>query len=72
MFLRLPRPGARCPFTGLSRSTLNELVLPTGSNGFKPPVKSIVLRKPGALRGIRLILVESLVGYLKSLKSDAA
>lgn len=58
-FLRLPRAGTRCPLTGLSRSALNELIL--GSN---PPVASVCLRKKGALRGCRLIVTESLLGYL--------
>jgi hypothetical protein len=66
-WLRLPAPGSRCPFTGLSRSTLNELTIGGPANGGTPPVKSAVLRKRGALRGIRLISYDSLMGYLESL-----
>ncbi len=63
-FIRLPRTGTREPFTGLSRSTLNRLILPIAGNGYKPPVKSICLRKQGATRGTRLILLDSLLAYL--------
>ena len=61
-FLRLPKVGGRCPVTGLSRATLNELIL-----GPNPPVKSVVLRKRGKTRGIRLIETESLIAYLRNL-----
>ena len=66
-WLRLPAPGNRCRFTGLSRSTLNELTIASPANGELPPVKSVVLRKRGALRGIRLINYDSLMGYLSEL-----
>ncbi len=66
-WLRLPAPGARCRFTGLSRSTLNELTIAGPANDGMPPVKSVVLRKRGALRGIRLISYDSLMGYLETL-----
>jgi hypothetical protein len=66
-WLRLPAPGSRCRFTGLSRSTLNELTIPGPANDGTPPVKSVVLRKRGALRGIRLISYDSLMRYLSDL-----
>ncbi len=66
-WLRLPAPGARCRFTGLSRSTLNELTIAGPANEGTPPVKSVVLRKRGALRGIRLINYDSLMHYLSQL-----
>lgn len=66
-WIRLPAPGHRCPYTGLSRSTLNELTIPGPANGNKPPVKSVVLRKRGAVRGIRLINYDSLMQYLAGL-----
>jgi len=66
-WLRLPAPGNRCRFTGLSRSTLNELTIAGVANGGLPPVKSVVLRKRGALRGIRLINYDSLMQYLAEL-----
>ena len=66
-WLRLPAPGARCRFTGLSRSTLNELTIAGPANDGVPPVKSVVLRKRGATRGIRLINYDSLMRYLAEL-----
>ncbi len=66
-WVRLPAPGARCRFTGLSRSTLNELTIAGPANDGVPPVKSVVLRKRGAVRGIRLISYDSLMGYLAEL-----
>ncbi len=66
-WLRLPAPGNRCRFTGLSRSTLNELTIPGPANDGTPPVKSVVLRKRGALRGIRLISYDSLMAHLENL-----
>jgi len=69
-WIRLPKTGVLCPHSGLSRSKLNELVLPCVANGFKPPVKSICLRKRGAARGCRLISLDSLMNYLSSLPCD--
>lgn len=66
-WLRLPAPGNRCPYTGLSRSTLNELTIAGPANSGVPPVKSVVLRKRGAMRGIRLINYDSLMNYLAGL-----
>lgn len=69
---RLPSPGERCPITGLSRSTLNSLILPSQENSHKPPVRSICLRKPGRARGARLIHLQSLLDHLDSMASGAA
>lgn len=65
-FLRLPPGGGRCPHTGLSRSAINALILPTPENGFRPPVRSFVLRKRGARTGIRLVDFDSLTGYIRA------
>lgn len=67
---RLPAPGQRDPLTGLSRTTLSELVLPCCANGFKPPVRSVLLKKRGATRGIRLIHVPSLLEHLNCLAEE--
>ena len=64
-FLRLPQPGQRCAHTGLSRSYLNDLILPTAANDHKPPVRSFVLRKRGAQTGVRLIDAASLFDYIR-------
>ena len=58
-FIRLPRNGERCPLSGLSRSLLNSLIL-----GDKPPVRSVVLRQRGKVKGVRLIVWASLKAYL--------
>jgi hypothetical protein len=68
-YVRLPAPGARCNLTGLSRSTMAELAVPCAANDYKPPVKSVVIKKRGATRGIRLINYDSLIDHLKSLES---
>lgn len=67
IFMRLPKPGARCPYTGLSRSTLCELTVPTEANGFAPPVRSHVVCGEAATRGIRLIPLNALLEYLGTL-----
>lgn len=66
-WVRLPSPKGRCPHTGLSRSTLCELSVPCESNNGVPPVKSVVLKKRGAVRGIRLLSYDSLMTYLAGL-----
>ena len=65
-FTRLPKPGTLCPLTGLSRTAINSMILPTAANDRKPPVKSVAVRKPGQKRGWRLINVASLLEYLHS------
>ena len=61
--IRPPKGGLE-PFTGLSRAKLYELITPNATNEFKPPVKSVCLRKPGAVKGARLIHLQSLLDYL--------
>lgn len=67
VFIRLPKPAQRCIYTGLSRSTLSELVVPSKANGFHPPVSSHVVRGKAATRGIRLIRLDALIQYLGTL-----
>jgi hypothetical protein len=55
---RLPKPRHR--LLGLSRTTLLEL-----SNSRK--IRTIAIKKPGAIRGIRLVFMPSLLKYLNSL-----
>ena len=62
-FIRLPKSGP-CPITGLTRSKLYDLISPSEDNGFKPPVKSVSLRKRGQTKGTRLIVLQSLLDYL--------
>ena len=64
-FIRLPRPGMLCNWTGLSRSKLNELILRCPANDFKAPVQSVCLRRRGAAKGARLINLQSLLEHLR-------
>lgn len=61
-YARLPRTGGRCRWTGLTRSAMNALVL-----GPNPPVKSVVVARKGASRGIRLVHLGSLLEHLNGL-----
>ena len=63
-WLRLPLPGARCPLTGLSRTTLIEL-------GDRGEIVLKRIRKPGATRGIVIINKQSLLAYLDRLDPAA-
>ncbi len=67
VWIRLPRPSTFCPWTGLSRSKLNELILPCPANENVPPVRSVCLRQKGAVKGVRLIHLQSLLDYLSAL-----
>lgn len=69
-YLRLPRSGSRDPIFGLSRSTWNNLILPTSGNRHQPPIKSVSLRKHGAIRGTRLIVVESAQAFFSRLEAE--
>jgi len=71
-FIRLPPPGLRCAYTGLSRSALNQLVLPCPQNDGHPPVKSFCLRQRGAKTGIRLIDYASLAAHIRANVDQAA
>ena len=64
-------------YSGLRRGMLNVLVLPCAANDFKPPVKSISLRRPGLVKGKRLIVLEGeygaqlgLLTYLHKLRDE--
>lgn len=69
---RLPRPNERCSYSGLSRSKLYELITPSEENGFRPPVKSIVLKSSGKERGVRLYSKSSYEEYLKRVQESQA
>ncbi len=64
-FVRLPKTGTLCPHTGLTRSKMNELILPCPANNFKPPVQSVVLRQRGKIKGVRLISYFHLISYIR-------
>lgn len=62
IWIRLPREGRRCPHTNLTRASLNKLIL-----GDEPKVESIALKEEGTARGVRLIRLSSLLGYLEQI-----
>jgi hypothetical protein len=63
-FMRLPKARHRDPVFGLSRSFINELILPCPENKHRPPVRSVVLRRRGARTGVRLVDIDSLRSHL--------
>jgi len=71
-FIRLPKSPALCPHCGLTRSKMNELVLPCAANNFRPPVKSISLRKRGQTKAVRLVVYDSLMAYLRSFLQEGS
>lgn len=64
-WIRLPREGSTCPFSGLSRSYLADLVR-------RREVPSKALRRPGTVRGVRLICYEGLMSYIRNSQGGAA
>jgi hypothetical protein len=64
-YLRIPHAKERDPLFGLTRTQLYELILPSVANDWTPPVRSAVLRRPGAKSGVRLIHVGSLRAYVE-------
>lgn len=69
-WVHLPRRGEQCPFTGVSRSTMWRLAVPCTENNFIPPVRSVVLKRPGMVRGRRKIHLASLLAYIDSCPSN--
>jgi hypothetical protein len=49
----------------LSRSKLNQLILPSKDNDYDPPVKSVAITQPGKKRGVRMIVLSNLLKYLE-------
>src|SRR5438067_12027588 len=72
IYIRLPKPSTRCPRTGLSRSWLADVSVPSEKNNWKPPVKSFRVRRKGDKRAIRLIVFQSLLSYLRKFEESAA
>jgi len=72
IYIRLPARKARCAYTGLSRSGLADLCVPSKNNNFRPPVKSFRAPRKGNKRAIRLIVFESLLSHLRKFEEKAA
>lgn len=64
IWIRVCRPGERCKYSGLSRSTIRELTVPGPRNDFAPPVESRLLKRRGAARGILLVNKQSLLAWI--------
>jgi hypothetical protein len=62
-WVRLPKPGARCTYSGLARTTLLELIE-------RGEFRAITLRQPGATRGIRLFHLPGLFAWLARLDAE--
>lgn len=72
-FIRLPKPGARCEITQLSRGAFYELIAPSERNDFRPAVKAVYRKaRRGARRGIWLVPSDRLLRHLLMLESDSA
>jgi hypothetical protein len=59
-FFRLPKPGARCPLSGLPRTSILE-------HGETGNFKIVRLRKPHAKRGVVLVETASFLKWLHQL-----
>jgi len=68
-YIRLPRAGQLCAWTGLTRGKLNDLILPRPWTPV-PPVKSFNATEGDRKKGTRLIVLESLLGYLGKLRRE--
>ncbi len=65
-YIPIPRTGTKCPYCGLSRSGIYNLIRPTKANGYKAVVASAVVRLPGKARGRRMVNYASLMHYLNA------
>ena len=61
-WIRLPVRG-HCPYTGLSRAAYYQLITAN-------KIRTASLRRPGALRGTRLIWLPSIMTYLDRFATD--
>jgi len=59
-WIRLPKPSTLCPWTGLSRTKMWDIIAAGHA-------KTVCLRRKGAAKGARLVHLESLLNYLEGL-----
>jgi hypothetical protein len=71
-WMRLPRPKARCPITGLSRTSLVEIIDEKDPVTHEPYVKQMRKERHGKQRRIRMINRASLLEYLDKRASAQA
>lgn len=62
-FIRLPKPGEHCKYSGLTRSVLSRLAA-------EGKIRAVSLRDRGKLRGCKLINLASLLEYLRQLEAE--
>ncbi|HOB97677.1 MAG TPA: hypothetical protein PKM43_02890 [Verrucomicrobiota bacterium] len=62
-WVRLPAPRGRCRLSGLSRTGLNEAIE-------RGDIRDVIIRKPGAIRGVKLINKASLLAWLQRLDAE--
>lgn len=67
VFVPLPSGKNTEHFSGLKRGALNQLILPCKANNYRPPIKSISMRRGSCVKGKRLVLLTSLLYYLRDL-----
>jgi hypothetical protein len=69
-YFRLPKGSTTDPWFDCNRSFWNERILPTARNNFRPEVESLVVSRPGAKRGVRLVIFSSAELYFKKLREE--
>jgi hypothetical protein len=69
---RLPRGRSCDQWFGCNRSFWNERILPTPRNGWNPPIRSRVVRQPGARKAVRFILYDSAAKFFRALDESTA
>lgn len=69
-FVPLPSGKETEYYSGLKRGALNQLILPCSANGHRPLVMSVSMRRPGNLKGKRLVVLASLLSYLRRLQTE--
>lgn len=65
-FIPIPRAGAKCPHSGLCRSTIYNLIGSSKTNGYRPIVESTIVRLNGNKRGSRRVCYASLMRHLQN------
>jgi hypothetical protein len=61
---RFPKPGERCPFTGLSRNQIYDL---SKTAPGRQPIRTVSLKEPGERSGARFFFVGSALECLSAL-----
>lgn len=64
-FFRLPPPGKRDPYFGLSRGWYYK----ASAAG---EIKMVAIRNRGAVRGVRLVVYDSALGYIRRAMGESA